>query len=99
MADRVKFLLQKQISLKIQITVLSNALDKGKVNNVMLKLRLTRLTELYHNFEEYNDELSILDLDDEHLTEFTNIQERFYDLAARIEDMISESSTSSAGSG
>jgi len=85
MADRVKILIQKRTSLKSQITNLSNALDKGKSDDVALKLRMKRLTELYHAFEDYNDELSVLDPDESHQNEFSNIQERFYTLAAKIE--------------
>jgi len=85
MADRVKILIQRRTSLKSQITNLSNALDKGKSDNVALKLRMKRLTELYHAFEDYNDELSVLDPDESHQNEFSNIQERFYTLAAKLE--------------
>jgi len=64
MADRIKILTQKRISLKAQITVLSNILDQGRVDAVSLKLRFKRLTDLYHKFEDYNDELAVLDSDE-----------------------------------
>jgi len=86
MADRVKILIQKRTSLKSQITNLSNVLEKGKSEEVALKLRMKRLTELYHAFEDYNYELSVLDSDESHQNKFSNIQERFYTLAARIEN-------------
>jgi len=98
MTDRIKLLTQKRTSLKTQITSLTNALDKGKLDNATAKLRIARLTELYHKFEEHNDELAVLDPDDGHLNEFVNIQERFYAIAGRIECIISEASTSAESS-
>lgn len=96
MTERIKILIQRRTSLKSQITNLSNLLDKDKMNNTTLKLRITRLTELYHAeyndykyYEEYNDEMSILDPNDAHQTEFANMQGRFYSLAGRVEDILS----------
>jgi len=74
--------------LKSQITNLSNIIDKDKLDSITLKLRIVRLTQLYHTFKEHNDELAILDSSDTYLNEFTNIQERFYSLAGRIENII-----------
>lgn len=87
MAERLKFLVQKRTSLKVQITGLTNILYKGKTDNVTLKLRIARLTDLYHAFEEFHDELIILDSNGDHLTKFTNIQERYYVFASRIENV------------
>ncbi|XP_067208501.1 uncharacterized protein [Linepithema humile] len=95
MADRIKILVQKRTSLKSQITGLSNILDKGNTDDVALRLRIKRLTELYHAFEEYNDELTVLDSNEIHQTEFINIQERFYSLAARVESNLSASEADS----
>jgi hypothetical protein len=81
MTERLKLLVQKRTSLKAQITSLTNILDKGKLDNATLRLRIARLTDLYHAFEEYHDELAVIDPNDGHQTEFTTIQERFYDLA------------------
>jgi len=94
MADRVKFLLQKRVSLKSQITGLTNLIDKGGVDKVTLKLRIARLTDLYHAFEEYNDELAIADPNNAHHDEFQAIQERFYALASRIDNILYPASTS-----
>ncbi|KAL0111278.1 hypothetical protein PUN28_012882 [Cardiocondyla obscurior] len=104
MADRVKFILQKRTALKSQITGLANLFEKGTADNTALKLRLNRLTVLYNAFEEYNDELAILDPDDVHQTEFSQIQERFYSLASKIENFLNttglaNASTSSVSSG
>ncbi|XP_018360522.1 PREDICTED: uncharacterized protein LOC108759538 [Trachymyrmex cornetzi] len=98
MTERLKLLIQKRTSLKAKLTGLANALDKGRFDNVTLKLRVARLTELYHTFEDYNDELALLDPDDGHQAEFTNIQERFYSLAGRAENILNPADTSGAGS-
>lgn len=98
MAERIKLFIQKRSSLKTQITTLSNALDRGKLDNTTLKLRIARVTELYHKFEENNDELMVLDPDDGHMAELSNIQERFYDLAGRIENSVNVAGTSGTSS-
>lgn len=94
MSDRIKLLIQKRSSFKAQITQLTNILDKGTIDNVTIKLRIARLTDLHHAFEEYNDELMILDPNDVHQDECASIQERFYALAGRIENIINASNTS-----
>lgn len=38
---------------------------------------IARLIELYHAYEEYNDELALLDPNDTHQSEFEKIQARF----------------------
>lgn len=78
---------------------LSNTLDKSRIDNVSLKLQMKRIIELYHAFEENNDELAVLDPNEGHQIEFTTIQDRYYSLAARVENIlyasnISEASTS-----
>ncbi|XP_011705949.1 PREDICTED: uncharacterized protein LOC105461164, partial [Wasmannia auropunctata] len=52
-----------------------------------------RLTELYHAYEEFNDEITVLDPNEAHQIEFINIQERFYTL----EDILNPAGTSIAG--
>lgn len=59
-------------------------------------MRSARLTNLYHAYEEYNDELLTLDPNDAHQTEFENIQERFYTLAGKIENILNIANTSEA---
>ncbi|XP_077255218.1 uncharacterized protein LOC143893566 [Temnothorax americanus] len=99
MADKIKLLTQKRTSLKSQITTLTNLVENQKIDNATMKLRITRLTELYHAFEEQNDELAVLDPNDGHQTEFATIQERFYSLAGKIENILDAASTSDAGTG
>lgn len=97
MADRIKLLVQKRTSLKSQITSLTNLVGRETYDKTALKLRMTRITELYHAYEEFNDELILLDPNDHHKDEFTNVQERFYSLASKVEDIIdSTASTASA---
>ncbi|XP_039305155.1 uncharacterized protein LOC120357752 [Solenopsis invicta] len=93
MADKIKLLIQKRTSLKSQITILMNALDKGGVDNSSLKLRMNRLSELYRAFEDYNDELAVLDPSDAHQNEFLGLQERYYAIASRVEDILYSSNT------
>ncbi|XP_011169796.2 uncharacterized protein LOC105202814 isoform X1 [Solenopsis invicta] len=97
MVDRAKLLIQKRTSLKSKIINLSNLLDKDKINGVELRLRGARLTELYHAYEEYSDELAVLDPSDAHTDEFADIQERFYILAGRIENTLNAANASSVG--
>ncbi|KYN07838.1 hypothetical protein ALC62_01188 [Cyphomyrmex costatus] len=94
MAERIKILVQKRTSLKAQITGLTNALDKGKIDNITLKLRIAHLTDVYHAYEEFHDELLVLDPSGDHLTEFTNVQDRYYTLASRIESILNVANTS-----
>ncbi|XP_011858062.1 PREDICTED: uncharacterized protein LOC105555647 [Vollenhovia emeryi] len=59
---------------------------------------MARTTDLYHAFEEFNDELVLLDPNDTHKDEFTNVQERFYSLASKVEEIVSSTvSTASTG--
>ncbi|XP_071641515.1 uncharacterized protein [Temnothorax longispinosus] len=99
MSERIKLLMQKRTSLKSQITNVSNLLDKGKVDNATLTLRIARLTELYQNFEDLNDELVVLEPDEGHQDEFTHIQERFYSLAGKIENILGAAKNTNADAG
>lgn len=46
------------------------------------------MTDLYQAFEEFNDELAIADPGQDHQDEFNNIQERFYSLAGKAENLL-----------
>jgi len=59
---------------------------------------MTRLRELYHAYEGYNDELEVLDPNNGHQAEFTNVQDRFYVLAGRVESTLNVASTSDTSS-
>jgi len=54
MSDRIKFLYKNFL----KITTLNNLIDKGKLDNAILKLRMSHLMDLYHAYEDYNDELA-----------------------------------------
>lgn len=88
MAERIKILIQKRTSLKSQITNLNNLIDGDKIDNIALKLRIARVTDLYHAFEEHNDELAILDPEGRHEEVFMDVQNRFCTLAARAEKIL-----------
>jgi len=90
---------QKRTSLKSQITSLANLVEKGKLDKATLRLRIDRLTNLYHAYEDYHDELVVLEPSDGNQAEFANIQERFYTLAGKVNNIIGSevAGTSSAG--
>jgi len=94
MADRAKLLIQKRTSLKAQLTQLTNLIEKERYDKVALNLRMTRLRELYHAYEDFNDELILLDPNDNHKDEFANVQERYYSLASKVEQIINPSVSS-----
>jgi hypothetical protein len=95
MADRIKFIIQKRTSLKSQITGLSNLIERERYDQDALRLRMIRVTELYHAFEDFNDELGLLDPKDSHTDEFANVQERYYSLAAAAAKIINPSTLTS----
>ncbi|XP_018400312.1 PREDICTED: uncharacterized protein LOC108771274 [Cyphomyrmex costatus] len=45
---------------------------------------MDRVTELFHAYEDYNDELLTLDSNENHKDEFANVQDRFYSLLIRV---------------
>lgn len=96
MSERIKLFTQKRTSLKSQITNLSKLLDKGKLDSATLKLRIARLTDLYHTYEDHNDELAVLEPEAGHQDKFASIQERFYSLAGKIKNILNVASSSSA---
>ncbi|XP_066600697.1 uncharacterized protein [Prorops nasuta] len=98
MADRVRLIIQKRTALKAQMTTVSNILDKDNIENTVIKLRMKRLTELFHNFEELADQLMILDSNEDHQNELESLQERFYTLASRVENILSSSHTDNSNS-
>ncbi|XP_070528294.1 uncharacterized protein [Cardiocondyla obscurior] len=95
MAERTQFLIQKRKSIKSQITNLSNLFEKKALDNDTLRLRLACVTALYQAFEKFNDELAIVDPDEAHDREFTQIQDRFYLLAGKIKKSLNAINTPS----
>lgn len=96
MPPKIKLFLQKRVYLKSQIDKLTNLLDTGTVDNIALKLRSARLSEIYHDVENQSVELMTVDPRDVHVIEFDDIQERFYALITRIEGVLHATNTSEA---
>lgn len=94
MVDRITTINQKRSTLKSQITLLRNALAQNKLDHVNANLRLDRLTELFHGYEELHDELSILDSENVGLQQMEEVRDSFYDVSVRIKTM-----TNAGGSG
>lgn len=93
--DRIRDILQKRKTLKSQITLFKNARESNKEN---LHLRLEKLTQLFNNFFELNDELCTLDQSIDHNSEFEEIQERYYEIASSSQnDATSTSGRTSEG--
>lgn len=97
MARRIKFLTQKRTSLRARIDDLTDLLASDTVDHAVVKLRSARLTELFHAFEEYNDELMTIDSNGNHNTEFNEIQARYYALTAKTDKIVGTASCSGAG--
>ena len=78
MANRIKLLVQKRTSLKSQISLsnsLSNLLEKKYDKSFKITYGVIKL---YHAYEEFNDEFILLDSNNNHKDEFTNVQERLF---------------------
>lgn len=93
--NRQKYISQKRSTLKTQLTNLEKIVAENRVDEANLKMRLKRLTELFHAYEEFHDELEILEPENEHLGEMEDIQNRYYEIASRI-DIQPTASTSHA---
>lgn len=98
MAEKIKLLIQKRISLKSQITNVTNLFEKDKLDNATLKLRMARLTDLHNAFEGLNDELVMLEPNEGHQEEFTVIQDRFYHLTGKVENHLNRANISNVDS-
>ena len=85
--ERIKVITQKRTTLKTQITNLSNIVAQNQVDSLNVVLRFKRVTELFHAYEELHDELAILDPENDKLNELDEIQNRYYELASKIETL------------
>lgn len=94
MADRIKLLVQKRTSLKSQITNLTNLIEREQYDKATLRIRMNRVTELYYKYEEFNDELLLLESIDQHKDEFANVQDRFYVLVGKVERILNPPASS-----
>lgn len=91
--SRVKFINQKRTTLKIQLTNFEKLVAEDRLDDANLKLRLDRITELFHAYEEFHDELAILEPTNEHLDEFDDIQNRYYAIASQVQPPAQQSSS------
>lgn len=82
--NRQRFINQKRTTLKTQLTNFEKLVSEDQLDNANLKLRLKRITELFHAYEELHDELALLEPSDDHFKEFDDIQNRYYAIATKF---------------
>ena len=82
--ERIKYITQKRSTLKTQITTLTKLTEQDDYDPLNVKMRLKRITELFHGYEELHDELAVIDPQNDRLDEFDEIQDRYYALASKI---------------
>ncbi|XP_036142117.1 uncharacterized protein LOC118645351 [Monomorium pharaonis] len=83
--NRLKFINQKRTTLKAQLTNFEKLIAEDRYDDANIRLRLKRITELFHAYEEFHDELAILEPSEDHSDEFDEIQNRYYVIASRFE--------------
>ncbi|XP_072757735.1 uncharacterized protein [Anoplolepis gracilipes] len=71
---------------------LTNWIERKQYDKAALRIRMNR--ELYHKYEEFNDELLLLETSDQHKEEFANVQDRFYTLVGKVERILNISARS-----
>ena len=84
---RIAFISRRRTTLKSQLISMLNGLKQNKIDKTNADLRLTRLTELFHKYEELHGELAFLDPDNERLNELSEIGDRLYEIATRVKSM------------
>lgn len=94
--SRQKYIIQKRTTLKAQLTHLERIVAEDRVDEANLRMRLKRVTELLHAYEELHDELEMLEPTDKHLAEFNDIQDRYYAIASGIEPLTKASTSHTA---
>lgn len=88
MAERVKFINRKRITLKTQLTNVEKILAENTLEPANIKARFSRVKELFAAYEELHDELALLiEPDKEALLEINDIQDRYYTLVAKFESL------------
>ncbi|XP_071649486.1 uncharacterized protein [Temnothorax longispinosus] len=85
--SRLRYISQKRSTLKAQLTNLEKIIAEDRLDEANLKMRLKRITELFHAYEELHDELQLLEPADENLVELNDIQDRYYTVASKIETL------------
>ncbi|XP_066592933.1 uncharacterized protein [Prorops nasuta] len=87
MANQTKYKKVKAI-LKVQLTQLQNVLNRDHCEKSNIQLRLERLNEKYDQVERLYEETTSTENDDEQLHEFTELQDRFFELVSQAKDKI-----------
>ncbi|XP_044010282.1 uncharacterized protein LOC122853938 [Aphidius gifuensis] len=85
---RIRFITRKRAALKSQLTRVQELFDEGEYEALSLRARVTRVSELYNNYEELNDEIAISQPDHPHLDEFNEIQDRYFTLLGKINEAL-----------
>ncbi|XP_046492903.1 uncharacterized protein [Neodiprion pinetum] len=86
-AKKVALIVQKGKGLNEQLNKLTNGLEQVEIDYVNAKLRLERITVLFHAYEEHHDELAILDADNVQIQEIDSLRDKYYQVASRIQTM------------
>lgn len=82
MANTVASIARRRKALRARITTLDNAIIQGKIDKINARLRLSRITEIFKDYEglEHTDE----------------IQDNYYVVATKVENMIGAGTSGSS---
>ncbi|XP_031784079.1 uncharacterized protein LOC116417086 [Nasonia vitripennis] len=81
---RVAYILQKGKSLESQVAKLEGYLKSSDPDPVNAKMRYNSLAALYKEYLKYNDELVQLDSENSQLTDFLEVESRYFDVASAV---------------
>jgi hypothetical protein len=84
MADRRAYILKRRSVLKGQVTKLHEAITNHTLDPRNIKERFDRLTELFHQYEEFHIELELLEESPENAQQFEEVQDRYYELRTLV---------------
>ncbi|XP_066597117.1 uncharacterized protein [Prorops nasuta] len=84
---------RSKVILKIQLTQVGTLLESNAIDIENLQLRLQRLTEKYEIFEKLFEDIISTDEQAEITNEFLEVQDRFFNIAARIKRLIEQENT------
>ncbi|XP_044575194.1 uncharacterized protein LOC123259003 [Cotesia glomerata] len=78
---------RKRTVIKTRMTTLQTALSNEKIDNIEASLRLDRLTELFKEYDDLTDELSVTEPDNEELIQAEEVRNRYYAIASKIKTL------------
>ena len=87
--QRVTFIAQKRVIFKERWTDLNSYLDQNQ-NRVQAKLRFDRLAILFNEYEQLHAKLSTISPEDLGMTGMNDIQEDYYSIAERVENLTNQ---------